>query len=312
MHVVILTILAAAIAFAGFAPAYAASLRQSVSLHDPEVRLSDIFPGAKSEAVVAQTPAPGRRLVLDVYALQRLAKRHKVAWSPRTRFDQSVVTRKSRRLSIDEIENAVQTALADKGLSADRKIELTNRSATILVAESLARPYRIETASIDSRSGRISAVLAVRGGNGNDLKYQLDGLSYTTVEVPALNRRIRRGETIGAGDVVWKTMRKDAVGRNIVRDRMAVVGKASRRYLGPGKPLLIDDLEAPKIVRKGAIVTIYLETANLRLTAKARATEEGAMNDTIRVVNVRSKKVVEAVVRGPSKVVIPTETAVAN
>lgn len=313
MQVLILAILAAAIAFAGFAPAYAqVSLRSSVSVSSADVRVNDIFAGSGNDTVIAETPAPGRRLVLDVYALQRIARRHNIDWNSRTRFDQSVVTRKSRRLDLNEIELAVMNAFKPGDLDSDTKIELTNRAANIRVADNLAAPYRVENAFIDPRSGRVTATLAVSGGKSGDLKYRLDGMSYSIVEIPTVSRRIRRGETIDESDVVWKKFRKDLVGRNMVRDRSTVVGKASRRFLAPGKPLLIDDLEAPKLVRKGALVTIYLETANLRLTAKARASEDGALNDTIQVVNVRSKKVVEAIVRSPTKVVIPTELPATN
>ena len=213
---------------------------------------------------------------------------------------------------MDEIEAAVMNALGSDELDSSTRIELTNRAANIRIADNLANAYRVENAFIDARSGRVTATLAVAGGRTGDLKYRLDGISYSIVEIPTVSRRVRRGETISSSDVVWKKIRKDLVGRNIVRDRSAVVGKASRRFLTPGKPLLINDLEAPKLIRKGALVTIYLETDNLRLTAKARASEDGALNDTIQVVNVRSKKVVEAIVRSPTKVVIPTELPATN
>lgn len=313
MHFFILTIIAAAIAFAGFAPAYAqVSLRATVAVDTPEITARDVFPGTQSEAVIAKTPVPGRRLVLDAYTLQRIAKRHNIPWRARTRFEQSVVTRQSRVLSTAEIETTLRRSLIRQGLSDDRQVELTNRSLNIRVATSMSRPYHIENPVIDSRSGRVSAFLSVGTETGETLKYRLDGFTYSVIEIPVPNRRVRRGEVIQGGDVIWKKIRKDDVGRNVVRDRETVVGQAARRYLAANRAMMIDDLEAPKLVRKGSLVTIHLETSNLRLTAKARASEDGALNQTIRVVNVRSRKTVEAIVRSPSKVVIPTETIVTN
>lgn len=313
MQFFILTIIAAAIAFAGFAPAYAqVGLRATVAVDTPEITVQDIFPGAESAAVIAKTPAPGRRLVLDAYTLQRIAKRHNIPWRARTRFEQSVVTRQSRVLNAAEIETSLRRSLISQGLSDDRQIELSNRSLNIRVATTMPRPYHIENPVIDHRSGRVTAFLTVGTETGEKLKYRLEGFAYSVIEIPVPNRRIRRGELIGAGDVIWKRVRKDDMGRNIVRDRKTVVGQSARRYLAANRKIMIDDLEAPKLVRKGSLVTIHLETANLRLTAKARATEDGALNQTIRVVNVRSRKTVEAVVRSPSKVVIPTENTVTN
>lgn len=308
MHFFILTIIAAAIAFAGFAPAYAQiGLRAAVAVNSADITVQDIFPGAESDAVIAKTPAPGRRLILDAYTLQRIAKRHNVRWQPRTRLDKTVVTRESRILNTAEIEAALQRSLAQNGMPESQKIELTNRSTSIRVAANLAVPYRIDNAIVDTRSNRVSAILSVATDGREKLNYRLEGFAYSVVEVPVLNRRIRRGAVIAAGDVIWKSVRKDSVGRNVVREREAAIGKAARRYLASGAQIMIDDLEAPKLVRKGSLVTIHLETANLRLTAKARASEDGALNETIRVVNVRSKKTVEAIVRSPSKVVIPVE-----
>jgi len=313
MHFFILTIIAAAIAFAGFAPAYAqANLRATVAVDTPEITVRDVFPGAESDAVIAKTPVPGRRLVLDAYSLQRIAKRHNVQWQARTRFEQSVVTRQSRILSPAEIETTLRRSLIRQGLTDDRQVELTNRSLSIQVATNISSPYHIENTSIDSRSGRVSATLTVGTETGEKLNYRLDAFTYSVIDIPVPNRRIRRGEVISKNDVIWKKVRKDDVGRNVVRDRQTVIGQAARRYLAANRQMMIDDLEAPTIVQKGALVTIHFETANLQLTAKARASEDGAMNETIQVVNVRSRKTVEAVVRGPSKVVIPTEKSFTN
>ncbi len=313
MHFFILTIIAAAIAFAGFAPAYAqVNLRPAVAVDTPEVTVKDVFSGAGSDAVIAKTPVPGRRLVLDAYTLQRIAKQHNIEWQARTRFEQSVVTRQSRLLTPDEIETTLRRSLVRQGLTDDRQVELSNRSLNIRVATNMSQPYHIENTTLDSRSGRVSAFLTVGTETGEKLNYRIDGFTYSVIEIPVPNRRIRRGEVITNGDVIWKKVRKDDIGRNIVRDRKTVIGKAARRYLAANDQLMIDDLEAPILVRKGSLVTIHFETANLRLTAKARASEDGALDETIQVVNVRSRKTVEAIVRSPSKVAIPTEKPFTN
>lgn len=289
-----------------------AMVRSAVNLTGPQLRVSDVFSGAESDAVIGAAPAPGRQLVFDRYALQRIANKHGIKWYPRSRYVQAVVTRESRILEIGEIEDALWRSLVKRGMAKGQQIELTNKALTIHVATNLGRPYEIENPVFDDRSERATATLAVTSDAGDVVRHRLDAIAYTVAEVPVLNRRVRRGETIEPGDVIWKKLRKDTVGRNVVVDRDAVIGQAARRYLSPGRVLMIDDLEAPRIVRKGGIVTIYYVTGNLRLTAKARAGEDGAMDETIRVVNVRSNKTIEAVVRGPTSVVIPTDVSASN
>ena len=61
-----------------------AIVRQS-SVDTSEVSIKDVFPGAKSEAVIAKnTGTPVVRLILDAYTLQRIAKRHNIQWQART------------------------------------------------------------------------------------------------------------------------------------------------------------------------------------------------------------------------------------
>lgn len=287
-------------------------VRASVTLTGADLRVSDIFGGVSSTTVIGSAPAPGKRLILDHSALLRIARDNGIRWRPRNYLVQTVVTRESRVLDQAEIQDSLRRALVARGLPQDRKLELANRSVTIHVATNLTIPFKIENPVYDDRMGRASGILAVQTDKGEVIRHRLESLIYTVMDVPVLNRRIRRGEKIEAGDVVWKGLRKDTIGRNIVLDRDAVVGQAARRYLPIGQALAQSDLEPPKVVRKGNLVTVLFRTRGLRLTAKARASEDGAINDTIRVVNLRSNRSIDVVVHGPSTVIIPTTHPVTN
>jgi flagellar basal body P-ring formation protein FlgA len=63
-------------------------------------------------------------------------------------------------------------------------------------------------------------------------------------------------------------------------------------------------------VEKGALVTMIVQTPFMTLSTQGRALDEGAMGDTIRVMNARSRKVVEAQVTKSDTVMI--QTAVLN
>ncbi len=53
---------------------------------------------------------------------------------------------------------------------------------------------------------------------------------------------------------------------------------------------------------KGDIVTIVASTNNLEIKTQGQALEEGKVNDLIQVKNVKTKKVIQAVVTGPNTV----------
>jgi len=290
------------------------TLRNHVTVSGGSVHLGDIFDGfevpragVSGETIVAYAPQPGRRAIFDAKWLSRVAQRYRLDWRPTTRLDRVLVERSSTVINAEDIAAALRKEIAARGNAENIELELSNRNLLVHIDSDLPATVEVVHIATEPRRGQFSAIISVPAGEPNARRITVAGQMYSVVEVPVLNRRIRRGEVIASGDVIWKNIRKANVGRNVVRERKGAIGQAARRYLAAGTQIMIDDLEAPKIVRKGSLVTIYLETANLRLTAKARASEDGAMNDTIRVVNVRSKKTVEAVVRSPSKVAIPVE-----
>jgi flagella basal body P-ring formation protein FlgA len=66
--------------------------------------------------------------------------------------------------------------------------------------------------------------------------------------------------------------------------------------------LLNRDFTAPILVRRGAIVTIRLETPNMSLTARGKALENGSAGDVIRVVNLQSNKTIQVEVTAENDV----------
>ncbi len=69
------------------------------------------------------------------------------------------------------------------------------------------------------------------------------------------------------------------------------------------------NFQDPVVVAKGSLVTIVLKTPTMILTAQGRAVEDGGRGDVIRVMNTRSKKIVEGVVSRPGTVSVePTLT----
>ncbi len=60
----------------------------------------------------------------------------------------------------------------------------------------------------------------------------------------------------------------------------------------------------PEIVQRNDTVTIVYQAPGVTLTLRGQAQEAGALGDTISVLNVESKRVVQAVVSGPGRVTV--------
>jgi flagella basal body P-ring formation protein FlgA len=81
-----------------------------------------------------------------------------------------------------------------------------------------------------------------------------------------------------------------------------VVGKRLVRSVNQGELVLRNHMEAPQMIRKGAVVTLVAERGLLKVTARGVALEGGEMGKVIRVKNLSSKKTVFARVIGSSTV----------
>ena len=103
--------------------------------------------------------------------------------------------------------------------------------------------------------------------------------------------------------------RPKAEGSVALTDGNAAVGLAARHALRPGQPLAAADLMKPEIVARNDTVTIVYRVPGIMLTLRGQAKDAGALGDTIGVLNIESKRVVQAVVSGPDRVTIGPVTA---
>ena len=108
----------------------AATLRHHAIIRDVVVRLGDIFKGAGKYAdrVVLQSPAPGKKLVLNVQWLFRVAQNYGVNWRPLTKLDQAVLERSTVSIATEQIRNTIGGEIRRQlGKDGRFEIELDNQ-----------------------------------------------------------------------------------------------------------------------------------------------------------------------------------------
>lgn len=287
--------------------ASAATLMEAVTVTGEDVHLDDLFTGTdvSSDVIVARAPAPGQKRTLGPSRLRSIARAHGVDWKPEGSHARSVVTRAGRLIDMGEIETALRRALRRQGLPEDHRIEMFNRPVRLYAALDAPEPYQIRSVRFDAATGRFSASLIVAPDGAVRKVITLNGRAYSVMEIPVLTRAMRPGDVIGRGDLEWVAVRADIRHRNAVADLADVVGQTPKRPLRAGTPIRHGDVHPPVVVAKGSIVTLELHTRRMTLSAKVEATEDGAKGQTIRVLNPRSKRVIEGVVIAPGRVVVP-------
>ena len=64
----------------------------------------------------------------------------------------------------------------------------------------------------------------------------------------------------------------------------------------------------PELVARNETVTIVFEVPGIMLTTRGKALEAGAQGDLVNVLNVQSKRTVQATVTGPGRVTVVATT----
>ena len=297
-----------ALALICIAPAAdAATLRVQATVNADVVRVGDLFAGAgeAANAVVGRAPAPGQREVFDLRRLRNIAVLHKVRWTPTNRYARAVVTRAGRLIEREEVARRLQEMISKNNPDQPVRVSLFNQNMTLFSIPDASEPFWLENVRHDDRAGRVAATIVVPTGAGIVSRVPVTGRVLEVVRVPVVTRRVARGEIVRKDDLRWTEMPRNRVRGDVITDPEGVIGKSARHSLRPGRPLRNADVQRPLLVTRGSIVTLMLETKRMTLTTRGKSMESGSLGQTIQVVNIRSKRVIEAVVEGPGRVRVP-------
>jgi flagellar basal body P-ring formation protein FlgA len=124
------------------------------------------------------------------------------------------------------------------------------------------------------------------------------------VEALTWTHDLAAGDLVRPDDVVWAKMPAHLVPHDAEHDPDAVVGQAARRTLRAGAPAAVHDLAPPKVIRRDQDVEVVFLQDGIRLVLTGRALADAAVGDPVSVLNLQSKKTIDAVASGPGQAVI--------
>ena len=202
----------------------------------------------------------------------------------------------TKRLADAVIEDVILEALAQRQVDVKgATVRFTGLSATAPVATEA--DLSVERINWQPATQRFYASLLAKPQQGEAQRISAIGQLSRDVQVPVPARPLAAGQVIAASDlelVSWGDRRLPA---NAIRDAGEMIGQTPRRPLQQGGLVTSADLKRPVVVARGAQVVIVMSMQNMRLTARGQALDEGAVGDTVRVVNPQSRAVVSGVVR---------------
>jgi len=193
----------------------------------------------------------------------------------------------------DALQDTLRKAYALPGAELSMSVQLDAPIADEL--QDFAAGARLANLVFDRTSGRFSVVVLLPTG-APAAHLAVSGLVTATAEVPVLRDMVARGQVIGQDLVDYSLVPANRLTSDLVVDAADLVGKAARRTLHPGRPLRTADLMAPIVVPKNKLVTMIYATGSMHLTARGRSLSDGGAGDMVKVLNIDSKRTVDAII----------------
>ena len=283
-------------------------LKAIVTVETDVVRLGDLIEGAGSQSAVAvfSAPQPGTSGMISAARIIGAAKENGMGMIETNGLSSIAVRRLGRRITTEEISRAITTALINEHqLPRDTELEFNSGQMEATVESAATDPVLVRHLSYNGGSGRFEATFVVPGSRAMELNPgKIVGNVADIVRVPVLTKAVLKGDVITASDISIERRRRSDMGSDVFIDMSKLLGNAARRPLPRGLVVREADIQRLDAVERNANVTMVFEQPGLQLSMRGKATQSGAIGDVIQVQNINSKKMVEATVTGPGRVVV--------
>jgi flagella basal body P-ring formation protein FlgA len=242
-------------------------------------------------------------VTVDARWLARVAEAFGITWENASPAARLTITRASRRIPAADVAALVRQAVEEHVGEERVEISFDAPAADLHLPAGADPTIAVADITWQAATGRFSVLLAAPAG-APTVTVPISGRAVAMSEVPVLARRMGTREVIGDADILWIEVPADRLGASVVRDASELVGMSPRRSIGAETPVRQEDVRAPIVIARGEAVTMVVRHGGLTVTARGRALDEGARGATIRVMNIDSKRTIEAEVTGPGAVAV--------
>jgi flagella basal body P-ring formation protein FlgA len=288
------------------------ALRANVTVTGDIVRIGDLVEnaGPVADIPIFRAPDLGTRGTVPTERVVEAIRPHQLIGIDTRGLSEVVVSRASRAIGVQEISARVAKALEGQyGLGEARNIqvEFDRDVHTLNVEPSVTGELQVASLAYSPRSARFDVTFDLPTSAA--LRWQstrFTGIAIETIDAVTVDHPVERGEVLKLSEL--RIERRPKAEGPLIRDVKAAAGLAARHQLRPGQPLHDADLMKPAIIAHNDPVTLVYEAPGLALTLRGQAQDTGALGDTISVLNLQSKRVVQGIVTGPGRVTVTAMT----
>jgi flagellar basal body P-ring formation protein FlgA len=284
------------------------ALRASITVTGDVVRIGDLIEnaGAVADVPIFRSPDLGTRGAVATDRIVEAIRPHQLIDIDTRGLAEVVVTRASRAIPAQEISADVTQALAGHfGLGDAQNLTVTfDRDVhTLAVEPNATGDLQVLELTYDPRSARFDVTFDLPSSAAlHRQPARYTGTAIETVAAVAVEHPVEHGEVLKESDLT--ILRRPKTEGGAIADMADVVGRAARHQLRPGQPLHAADLMKPEVVQRNDTVTIIYQAPGVVLTLRGQAQDAGAVGDSIGVLNIETKRVVQGVVSAPGRVTV--------
>lgn len=307
MRPVLTFALTCAAAFCLGAPAaWAVTLKPEGTITGDKITLGDIFYDLPrdEDRVIGAAPTPGRTITLNARTLLRIALATGLDWRPTSTTETITLRRDASIIEPEAITNALTEALITNGVGGEFQINLGPDAKTLYLPADLPATFAITALNLRPDHKSFEATIAAPSADQPRQVLSLKGQIQPVISVPVLTRNMEPGRIITQSDIEYRPIRDLDLGPDIIADPNALIGKTPRRMVAAGRPIKNAEIAAQTLVQRGSLVLLTLNAGALNLSTEAKALEDGAIGDVIRVVNTTSNQTLQATVTATNQVTI--------
>lgn len=277
-------------------------LKDSHEVYKEFLMLSDFFAGVDPEKDqdILEAPNKGESKHYAHDWVRQLAQNFGLSWAP-THYNGITLSRQdgfSTKVNAQDVvrEYLVQNHPEKISEGVDVSIDV---GAQYLVLKGATEPKLTNFAWVDDQKFLVTFDI---GGHEKKIK----GCLSTMVSIPVLNKQLDSGAIIEKEDLEFKDFPSHKVTKYMIQDEKELIGKTlRRRSVKAGDMLSAHDVISPVVIKRGDLVTMKVETPTVVISTRGKAQGNAAVGQSVQVMNLESKRLIEGVVKDSQTIIIP-------
>ncbi len=165
------------------------------------------------------------------------------------------------------------------------------------------QPLTAEPLSHRRQSTNFTVTVKCRGVKPWTVYVPIKMLSYIKVQVA--NRPLARGIAVQASDLVTEKREVSRLRSGYFVHAGKLVGRIPKRSIAKGAAISPNDLATHKVIKRGGKVSILAEVQGIAVRMPGKALTDGGQGEMIKVENLSSKRIIDAVAIRPGIVQVP-------